>query len=264
MRVIIGLGQYATPGEANPIEIGKTATPEEMLEILASWVLTNKQQSEPTYALAQQRLMMQIGVEAQQAQERAKQFGPELRALIASGVIGNFLQACVDYQVQSGLSVREAQAAVSACEDMMKSKFSYRITWDRVTPESAEEGATDGNGYVINGELVQLDMSDGETHRDDLITHGPFETLEELLKDAEDYGPWIEWSSSHPLPSDWLISEEKGKLSDGDEEVITYHLHIQRSFNLDPSFGVCCSSAYESIKLTPEQFAELRSLVKTR
>lgn len=127
--------------------------------------------------------------------------------------------------------------------------FVYHLTWGRVTPESAEQGDTDGNGYVIQGERVQLDMENSDTFAPERITSEVFDTLEELLEEVRSYGPWIEWSSTGARQDDWLISEGHEDFRTG--EVITYNLFVYQGGG-------------EDVPLTDQQFAELKSLVKVR
>ncbi len=122
--------------------------------------------------------------------------------------------------------------------------YTYSLTWDRVTAASCSEGDTDGNGFVIDGERVQLDHANLPG---DEVNVGPFESLADLLADVEDFGPWREWSCSHPTPDhSWLCSDEHGSLDCGDEEVFSYHLHVRQA---------------DGSRLTPEQFSDLRAEV---
>ena len=125
--------------------------------------------------------------------------------------------------------------------------FVYQLTWDRVTPESSEDRDTDGNGFVIQGERIQLDMNNPDTHAYELTTSEVFDTLEELVEEVREYGPWIEWSSSPPQPGNWAISQGHEDFRTG--EVITYNLFVYQGGGVD-------------LKLTEDQFIELKLLVK--
>jgi len=53
-----------------------------------------------------------------------------------------------------------------------------------------------------------------------------YDSLEELLDDVQDKASWVEWSSSHPRPGDWIRSEAEQDYSTG--EWTTYDLFIKK------------------------------------
>ncbi len=87
--------------------------------------------------------------------------------------------------------------------------YAYKMTYGIVTPESAEEGDYDDQGWEVEGSE-------------------PFESLESVLSTSDiQYKNWLEWSSSDPDPSrDWLTSEEEQDMYDGSSK--TYDLWIYR------------------------------------
>ena len=124
--------------------------------------------------------------------------------------------------------------------------FIYRLCWDRVTAESCVDGDTDGNGFVIDGERVQLDHKNIPSKES--VSSQPFDSLQELLADVEEYGPWLEWSCMPPCGPKhcWLNSDEHGTL-DEDDEVFNYSLFVKQADGSD---------------LTQNQFNELVKLAK--
>lgn len=85
--------------------------------------------------------------------------------------------------------------------------YFYKMTYDVVTPESAETGEAAESGW--------------KNERSDT-----FATLEELLRAVQDHN-WLEWSSTQPRGErDWLISEAEQNLRTGEDT--SYHLFIKR------------------------------------
>ena len=85
--------------------------------------------------------------------------------------------------------------------------YRYKMAYDIVTEESAQEGDTAKNGW----ECEQSEM---------------YETLAELLRDVSDH-TWLEWSCSHPnMSHDWLNSEAEQDFRSG--EHTSYQLWIER------------------------------------
>lgn len=86
-------------------------------------------------------------------------------------------------------------------------KYYMSRTYNIVTEESAEEGDYAETGWDL--EDVEYDSLDG------------------LLDDAEYDHSWVSWSSSHPGPHDWVISQEEVDFSSGDST--TYNLFIEKT-----------------------------------
>lgn len=78
--------------------------------------------------------------------------------------------------------------------------FQFKMTYEVVTPESAEQGDCEERGWHIE---------EGQS--------GEFETLEELFSDLRVRDKsWLEWSGSHPTQShDWLTSSEEENFKTG-------------------------------------------------
>jgi len=86
---------------------------------------------------------------------------------------------------------KDPKLARAAQQQKQKSKprgYRYRMAYEVVTEESAESGEADQQGW----EVPQSEV---------------FATLDELLREVSHKANWLEWSSSHPGPRDWLISE---------------------------------------------------------
>jgi len=85
--------------------------------------------------------------------------------------------------------------------------YTYKMTYEVVSPESAEEGDAEDRGWEEEGSE-------------------PYDTLEEVLKAVDDKS-WLEWSSSSPDGKrDWIISQAEEDYSSGNNT--TYHLWIER------------------------------------
>lgn len=87
--------------------------------------------------------------------------------------------------------------------------YTYKMAFEVVTPESAEEGDAADRGWEEEGSQV-------------------YDYLEELLKDSgvRNHG-WIEWSSSSPDGKhDWLVSEAEQNYRTGEDT--SYHLWVER------------------------------------
>lgn len=75
--------------------------------------------------------------------------------------------------------------------------YNYKMTYQVVTPESAEEGDFADHGWV-------------EKKSD------TYNSLEELMSDVDDHS-WLEWSSSHPDGKrDWIISDSEQDFRTGE------------------------------------------------
>lgn len=83
--------------------------------------------------------------------------------------------------------------------------YSVNMTYQVVTPESAEEGDFADSGFEFKDRKYKY--------------------LEELVDGVHDKS-WIEWSSSHPQPGDWITSEGEPNYRDGSNT--SYGLHIKR------------------------------------
>ena len=99
-------------------------------------------------------------------------------------------------------------AATSSLQANPRGGYYYKMTYEVVTPESAAEGDAEERGW-------EVDRSEN------------FSSLQALLRDVEDKGPWLEWSSSHPTGNDWIISQGDEDFRTGAET--SYHLFIKRN-----------------------------------
>jgi hypothetical protein len=86
--------------------------------------------------------------------------------------------------------------------------YTYRMTYEIVTPESAEDGDAAERGWEVEEPA------------------GPF-SLEDLVREVNDH-TWVEWSNSNPTGQrgEWLISEAEQNYSTGEDT--SYHLFIER------------------------------------
>ncbi len=89
-------------------------------------------------------------------------------------------------------------------------KYTYKMTYEVVTPESAEEGDAEDRGWENEG---------SET----------YDSLEDILNDSDIRNKsWVEWSDSNPDGKrSWLISEPDQDMRTGTET--TYNLWIERA-----------------------------------
>ncbi len=88
-------------------------------------------------------------------------------------------------------------------------EYTYKIAYEVVTPESAEDGEAEDRGWEEEGSE-------------------PYDSLEEVLNASDIKNKsWLEWSSSHPSARDWLISEADQDFRTGAET--SYHLWIERA-----------------------------------
>ncbi len=95
--------------------------------------------------------------------------------------------------------------------------YQYRMTYEIVTPESAEQGDAEERGWEI----------EEPEHAN---------SLEELMQAPEYDHSWIEWSSSHLTGDEWITSqadEDRDYFEKGEEK--TYGLFIKRSDGKDLS-----------------------------
>lgn len=88
--------------------------------------------------------------------------------------------------------------------------YTYKMTYEIVTPESAEHGDAEERGWNEEGSE-------------------PDHSLEELLDQFDIHSnTWVEWSSSHPDGKhDWLISTDEEDYKTGN--YTTHHLWIERA-----------------------------------
>lgn len=86
--------------------------------------------------------------------------------------------------------------------------YYYKMTYQVVSEESAAEGDFEETGWEVK-------RSEN------------FNSLQELLKDVEDHGPWLEWSGSPARPGDWIVSQADHDFATGD--YTSYNLFIERN-----------------------------------
>jgi len=88
--------------------------------------------------------------------------------------------------------------------------FTYKISYEVVTPESAEDGEAEDRGWEV------------EESKE-------YESLEDVLNAGDiKHKSWVEWSDSNPDGKrSWLISEPSQDMRTGAET--TYHLWIERA-----------------------------------
>jgi hypothetical protein len=87
--------------------------------------------------------------------------------------------------------------------------YEAAVTFDTVTPESAEFGDVNDSGFEYEwGELLAM-------------------SLEELLKSEVPDHYWVSWSDTPPTDESWIISEEDNDMYDGSNK--SYNLHIRRA-----------------------------------
>jgi len=86
--------------------------------------------------------------------------------------------------------------------------YYYKMSYEVVTPESAEEGDAEDRGWIEE-------------------KSEPCNSIEELLKDSDvKYKNWTEWSSTNPSSNSWLISEPDQDFQSGADT--SYNLWIKR------------------------------------
>lgn len=98
--------------------------------------------------------------------------------------------------------------ALSDTEKKAWSGYVFKMSYETITPESAEEGDAEERGWEFeNSER--------------------YNSLEDLLNESHVVNhSWVEWSSSHPTSRDWLVSEcEENYRTGGTTD---YHLWIER------------------------------------
>ena len=88
-------------------------------------------------------------------------------------------------------------------------EYTYKMTYEVVTPESAEDGEAEERGWEEEGSE-------------------PYESLEDVLNASEiSQKNWIEWSDSTPSARSWLVSEADQDFRTGADT--TYNLWIMRA-----------------------------------
>lgn len=86
--------------------------------------------------------------------------------------------------------------------------YHYKMAYEVVTPESAEEGDAEERGWSEE-------------------KSSPCNSIEELLKDNDiKYKSWTEWSSTNPSSRDWLTSEPDQDFQSGADT--SYSLWVVR------------------------------------
>jgi len=88
--------------------------------------------------------------------------------------------------------------------------FTYKISYEVVTPESAEDGEADDRGWEVE-------------------ESGEYDSLEDVLNAGDiKHKSWVEWSDSNPDGKrSWLISEADQDIRSGADT--TYNLWIERA-----------------------------------
>jgi hypothetical protein len=89
--------------------------------------------------------------------------------------------------------------------------YYFKKSYDIVSDESSEHGDVELEGWEVRESSI-------------------FYCLESLLKHPAAMENWIEWSSSHPKPGDWLNSEPHQSMNDG--KYTSYSLFIERGDGL--------------------------------
>ena len=109
--------------------------------------------------------------------------------------------------------------------------YNYWITYDFVTPESAEYGDVEHRGFYRPGWGMYPSDKYGEEAKkehDDERHHAA--NMPELVSDVGHSMYWLEWSSSPPSSGDWLISDsEELEDDDGKWGYMSLALHIERA-----------------------------------
>jgi hypothetical protein len=122
-------------------------------------------------------------------------------------IVQRVVERCKAAAEQLVVLTEEDFESLSAEEQRQWKGYTYKMAYEVVTPESAEEGDAEDRGWEEEGSQI-------------------YDYLEELLKAVDDHS-WMEWSSSSPDGKhDWLVSQGEVSFRTGAET--SYHLWIER------------------------------------
>ncbi|HXH93598.1 MAG TPA: hypothetical protein VNN25_18600 [Thermoanaerobaculia bacterium] len=127
---------------------------------------------------------------------------------------GGWSKDIVQFPVRWGYAGTERMTFEEYCGDedeefrveVLGEGYTYKIAYEIITPESAEDGEAEERGWEEEGSDIA--------------------SLADTIRAASDHN-WIEWSDSNIGPGSWLISEEEQDMHTGASTV--YSLWIERS-----------------------------------